>query len=79
MLNCGVKLVDILSGVIRFHKFSLYHPDSILWIERFVAAGADRSTADLTNPLPAATLKCDGKWKTDGDEQLNAVRPVCHS
>lgn len=56
--------------IVRVNKFPLSNPDSILWIERFVAAGKDRFSADLTRPLPAATGGCDSDWKTVGDERF---------
>ncbi len=62
--------------VVRVHRFSLCEPDSILWIERFVAAGKDRFEADLTRPLPAATGGCDSDWKTVGDERFTEPAPL---
>lgn len=46
------NLTESCYRISQTHKFLLCESDSILWIERFVAAGSDRFSADLTQPLP---------------------------
>lgn len=43
----------------RTHTFLLSEPDSILWIERYVAAGINRWFIELTGPSPVAIDDCD--------------------
>lgn len=66
----GVMVKLQMLNQFAVHQFSLVEPDSILWIERFVAAGVGRCSIDLTQPLPAATGDCDDDWKREGDESL---------